>query len=175
LTIRGKLREYGRAIKDRTKVKLLSASLSLFYDGCLVASEKSVTAIGLVLIVFEEINEIKKLFFGFTEKAQYIQRVWRGVKVLDNTRRLILRSKWDEAIQKLIKQHTKGKKQSLIATKLMEITGSEIDKTLSNYYTMKKDDYHKVVIKNSKNKQIFKYIPSNEVLNKMILKLTHNH
>eukprot|EP00826_Nyctotherus_ovalis_P015177 TRINITY_DN14290_c0_g3_i3.p1 TRINITY_DN14290_c0_g3~~TRINITY_DN14290_c0_g3_i3.p1 ORF type:complete len:195 (-),score=30.94 TRINITY_DN14290_c0_g3_i3:140-724(-) len=178
LGIKRKLGRYGRTLSERAAKKLLSGALSFSQCASISAYVKSANIIGAALIAFEKIGNVKDLFSQFTEKILLIQRVWRRVMSLDNTRRAILKSKWDKAVQKLIMQH-KGKKHSSVASKLLKLTDTDANKAIKKLYTTKKSNYHRSLSRHyqesSKPKRlpVFKYIPNADALNKIILQLTH--
>jgi len=128
----------------------------------------------VISVTFEEIKASENVRNAALRHIQMLKRVsnkWKSLLALKNTRKLILRNMWDRTVHKLIQKHSEKTKKGILK-KLQGITQVSSNKALDNYYNLQKNQHHKNLAKahktNKKNTVIFKYIPTNEHLTKLI-------
>lgn len=122
--------------------------LSLTNFGNMFAYEKTTNVVGEFLRNFHKTMGARTCILNFIKGIKHIQKRWKGMIKLDKTRRKLLRGKWDQMLESLIKQHhIKGKKMPLIVRKLRAIPDVVATKTLNVYYEAQKKKYYAILAK----------------------------
>jgi len=143
--MKGNIETYGFSINDRMRVRMALA-FSL-YLSCTksFALEAPISVLKVFFTTFRGVELSRKAVFEFNEKVRLIQIKWRGFVHLNNIRKSILRQKWNEMVQKMIKQHkNKGKIQGQLL-KLNALPTTIHMPMLDTYFNIKKTKYYKTI------------------------------
>ena len=186
------LRFTGSTIKNRVKSRLCSHILCTSCQAKSIAYRKS--SIIITTFLCNTSLRSKTVLLDFIYKIKDMQQVWKRRVQLNLIRKGILRKKWDEMIQKLIKREKmNAKPREYLVLKLQGLGNDTIRKAINEYFSTQKRKYCKSMSKiilarrekekeneangienedlNSKPYPLFKYLPVESTLSKMIIEL----
>lgn len=141
LGVRRRLKSYGNGAGERAKMKVVIAismfSASLNYT----AYDKAGRTVSGFLEGMLSTIRLKKKALKFNERIRRIQEKWRRNLQRDKIRIGILRKKWAEAADAMMKQEKKGKKHQALLRKLRGIAAGSRESALKSYFLEQKKEY----------------------------------
>lgn len=148
IRIRAIFRLISDKIKTRSLLRIQAATISLAGNTKAIAYNKATDKLLNFFNCLIEINESRKVALQFVKDIKRIQKRWKGMLRLNNTRKMLLRRKWDKMVENLIKQNqAKGKKQQPLVRKLQALSENLVTKSLSSWYSTAKRKYYTLLSK----------------------------
>jgi len=133
------LKKCGGILSDRLNMKILFGLSSIPSNVKDAAINKSLKTINPFLIALKEVSSIRKAVFDHNKHITTMQKKWKRICQHNNIRKSLMKRRWNEVIEKLIKEYTKDKKQVRLVKKLKELMNETQE--LNKYYNEQKAKY----------------------------------
>lgn len=134
LSIRRKLKTYGKNTQERIKVKMLIGLNTLLNTTHSTIYDKTASTMTCFLFKMAATLKLKRKAFEFNESIRQVQQKWRSKLRKNSVRLSVLRRKWIEIAEEMMKQKGKGKKHHSLIRKLRGITAETRETVLKKYF-----------------------------------------
>ena len=102
---------------------------------------KTSNIIGSFFATLSIISELKNQILKYESSIRLIQKIWLKNVERYNTRLSVIKRKWNEVIEKLLSQKSKGRKHHSLMRKLRAISINERDNILKRYFKSQLTQY----------------------------------
>jgi len=124
------------------KVRMLIGTRTLTIGINLIAYDKAAKAIDCFIGRMNAVIKLKKKAFKFANAIKQIQAKWRRNMKRDKIRINVIRKKWIEVAEAMMKQKGKGKKHQVLLRKIRGIAVDTRECALKNYYLKQQRLYY---------------------------------